>query len=330
MRLIQFQTQGGARRVGIVEDNSAFELRDVDTMHQLAMRAVVNGYALSIQAESLRTENAHDYSQLLTETRLLAPADHADPAHCMLSGTGLTHFGSASARDQMHHETALAAEITDSMRMFQWGVADGKPEQSKRGVQPEWFYKGDGSIVVPPGQVMTVPDFAEDGSEEPEVAGIYLIGPDCRPYRLGFALGNEFSDHAMEQRNYLYLAHSKLRCCSFGPELVTGPLPAHLEGVSRIQRDGRVVWEREFLSGESNMCHSIANLEYHHFKYRQFRNPGDLHIHFFGTATLSFSDQVRTRDGDLFEISIEHFGLPLRNGIRFSSERVDADTVQPL
>ncbi|MFP3681422.1 FAH family protein, partial [Pseudomonas sp. SIMBA_041] len=97
---------------------------------------------------------------------------------------------------------------------------------------------------------------------------------------------------------YLYLAHSKLRSCSFGPELRVGELPRHLDGISRIRRDGQVIWEKAFLSGEDNMCHSLANLEYHHFKYAQFLRPGDVHVHDFGTAALSFADGVRTRPGD--------------------------------
>ncbi len=92
-------------------------------------------------------------------------------------------------------------------------------------------------------------------------------------------------------------------------------MPQHLAGSSRIIRDGEVLWENEFLSGEANMCHSLENLEYHHFKYSQFLRPGDVHIHFFGTATLSFGDGIRTRPGDRFEISQAEFGAPLINGI---------------
>ena len=182
-------------------------------------------------------------------------------------------------------------------------------------MQPEWFYKGDGSIVVRPGAAFPLPPFAEDAGEEPEIGGLYVIGHDAKPYRLGFAVGNEFSDHVMERKNYLYLAHSKLRSCSFGPELRVGALPQHLSGRSRILRDGEVLWDNEFLSGEANMCHSLENLEYHHFKYSQFLRPGDVHIHFFGTATLSFADGIRTQPGDRFEISQAEFGAPLINGI---------------
>ena len=80
-------------------------------------------------------------------------------------------------------------------------------------------------------------------------------------------------------------------------------------------RGDQVVWEKPFLSGEDNMSHTIANLEYHHFKYRLFRQPGDVHVHMFGTATLSFADGVVTEPGDVFEISEAQFGLPLTNAV---------------
>lgn len=61
------------------------------------------------------------------------------------------------------------------------------------------------------------------------------------------------------------------------------------------------------------MTHSFENLERHHFKYSMFRRPGDIHVHFFGTATLSFSDNIRAQPGDVFEIAAPPFRLPLRN-----------------
>ncbi len=92
--------------------------------------------------------------------------------------------------------------------MFLMGVESGKPKPGETGVQPEWFYKGDGSVLVATGGELVSPAFAEDGGEEPELAGIYLIGPDGTPFRLGFCLANEFSDHVTEKQNYLWLAHS--------------------------------------------------------------------------------------------------------------------------
>jgi hypothetical protein len=191
-------------------------------------------------------------------------------------------------------------------------------------VQPEWFYKGDGSALVAPGAPLPSPDFALDAGEEPEIAGIYFIADDGLPVRIGFSLANEFSDHVTERQNYLWLAHSKLRPAALGPELLVTPLPSSIAGTSRILRDGAVLWSKPFLSGEDNMSHSIANLERHHFKYATFRRPGDVHVHFFGTGTLSFGDGISTRPGDVFEISAAPFTLPLSNPLgRLVTPRID-------
>jgi hypothetical protein len=210
--------------------------------------------------------------------------------------------------------------MTDSMKMFKLGLEGGKPESGEIGAQPEWFYKGDGDSIVAPYAPIPVPTFALDSGEEPELVGLYLIGDDRKPYRLGFAIGNEFSDHVTERQNYLWLAHSKLRHSSFGPELLVAEVPRALQGTSRVLRQGKPIWEKTFLTGEENMCHTIANLEHHHFKYLQFRRPGDLHVHFFGTATLSFADGVRTQEGDEFEIQVPAFGRPLRNSLHLIRE----------
>ncbi len=85
------------------------------------------------------------------------------------------------------------------------------------------------------------------------------------------------------------------------------------DGFSRIRRGKQVIFEQPFLTGEANMSHSIANLEAHHFKYEWFRRPGDVHVHTFGTATLSVAAGISTKAGDVFEIEAPGFGLPLVN-----------------
>lgn len=332
MNVIQFENQHDQRAVGIVENNTVKSVNGVESVRDLALMAIKNQFSLEQQVQQLGySDESYDYSSLLAELKVLPPLDHPDTAHCFISGTGLTHLGSASTRDKMHQQNLNdAASVTDTMRMFQWGVEKGKPAAGDVGAQPEWFYKGDGSIVVRPGTDLPLPPFAEDGGEEPEIAGLYVIGPDSKPYRIGFALGNEYSDHVMERRNYLYLAHSKLRFCSYGPELRTGELPNHLVGTSRLRRDGEVIWEKEFLSGEDNMCHSLSNLEYHHFKYQQFLKPGDVHIHYFGTATLSFADGMQAQVGDEFEIEMKEFGHPLKNKLAHTQPELPIGSVITL
>ena len=133
----------------------------------------------------------------------------------MVSGTGLTHLGSARNRQTMH-ETATE-QITDSMKMFRWGVEGGRPAPGCAGIPPEWFYKGTGATLRAHREPLQIPAYAEDGGEEGEVAGVYLIGPNGQPRRIGMAVGNEFSDHIFEKKNYLNLAGSKLRTCALGP-----------------------------------------------------------------------------------------------------------------
>lgn len=319
MRLIQYRSETGALAVAeVVDARQVRPIRIDGGTLALARAALADGRTLAEQAARCGYADPLDYAALVHERRIAAPLTHDDPAHCVVTGTGLTHLGSADTRHHMHGgpEADDPAPTSDSMRMFRMGLRGGKPDNGSVGVQPEWFYKGDGTIVAAPGEALTSPAFAEDAGEEPELVGVYVIDADGVPRRLGFALGNELSDHRVERHNYLWLAHSKLRSCSIGPELRTGALPAHLEGVSRIRRDGAVLWEKPFVTGEANMSHSIANLEHHHFKYRQFRRPGDVHLHFMGTATLSFADDIRTRDGDEFEIGIAAFGRPLRNPLR--------------
>jgi hypothetical protein len=313
-RLIQVWLEDGRPGVILAEGDDAWLLEGAARIYDLAQAAIAGGSSL-LETARARRGQAADLVSADHQGRLLAPIDHDDPAHLHVTGTGLTHLGSARGRDAMH-QSSKAEGLTDSMRMFLMGVEGGKPAPGETGVQPEWFYKGDGATLVGTGAALTAPAFALDSGEEPEIAGVYLIDPEGQPRRLGFALGNEFSDHVTERHNYLWLAHSKLRAAAIGPELLLGDLPADVRGVSRIVRDGAVVWEKPFLTGEANMAHTLANLEHHHFKYGLFRRPGDVHVHFFGTATLSFADGFTAAEGDVFEIAAPPFTLPLRNPLR--------------
>lgn len=329
MNLLQFQAE--QRRVGVVnaEQQTIRAIAGAATVRELALEAHRAGMRLTELVTSRLSEETFSYEQLLAEQRVLPPLDHPDPAHCLVTGTGLTHLGSAQSRDAMHAKLQ-ADTLTDSMKMFKLGLEGGKPAEGQIGVAPEWFYKGDGSCVVAPEAPIELPAFAEDGGEESEVVGLYVIAEDGTPLRVGFALGNEYSDHKLERQNYLYLAHSKLRQCSFGPELLVGELPDHVEGSSRIIRNNEVIWSSEWLSGEANMSHTIANLEHHHFKYAQFRRPGDVHVHYFGAAVLSCLSGLVAEPGDQFEIAAPVFGRALRNSLVASVEENALVHVQAL
>ncbi|MEM9832977.1 MAG: AraD1 family protein [Bacteroidota bacterium] len=317
MKIIQFLTPESLPAVGLVHGDTVTLLNQVSSTYQLAKKAWDEQLELAKAIEQYSSETTFSYQTISNEKRLLPPLTHPDPYHTWITGTGLTHLGSAASRNAMHNTPE--AEMTDSMKMFKMGLDGGKMTAGKPGVQPEWFYKGNGLSVVPPGHALPSPSFALDGGEEPEIVGLYVIDEAGEPRRIGFALGNEFSDHKMEKINYLYLAHSKLRKCAYGPELLVGELPTKIAGTSKIVREQKVIWEKVFLTGEDHMSHNLKNLEYHHFKYDLFRQPGDVHIHFFGTSVLSFADQIQTQVGDTFEIAADCFTHSLVNKLATQS-----------
>jgi len=316
LRLVQLLDDDGERIVAAATTGTiARRVTGATSVYSLANEAIVANTTLSNLLDAKGYGDEIDLADALGAKRILAPVDHPDGARVLMTGTGLTHLGSADARDRMHAK-AHSADASDSMKMFRMGLEGGKPPAGQVGVQPEWFYKGDGRGIVAPESPLLSPEFAADAGEEPELAGIYVIAADGTPCRLGFTLANEFSDHVTERTNYLYLAHSKLRPAALGPELLVGDLPADIRGTARITRAGQTIWEKPFLTGEANMSHYVRNLEHHHFKYALCRRPGDVHVHFFGTATLSFADGIQARDGDVFEIEAQPFRLPLRNPLK--------------
>jgi len=339
MRVVQFESATGGRRLGVVRDGVVLDLTAVHASITRVTDAFTQAYSLGIPlAEHLiglaRAAGIPelDYDELrsfrsLDEGPVLrAPLDHADPHRLLVTGTGLTHTGSMESRDQMHVAAPVEEEDeaskSDSKKMFEMGIAGGKPDSGQRGAAPEWFYKGNGYNLRSHGEHLDVPDFALDGGEEPELVGCYIIDPNGVPRRLGFALGNEWSDHATENINYLYLAPSKLRTCAVGPELVLDCDFRHIDLQCMVSRNGTVIYDSgPLLSGEDHMCHSLANCEDHHFKYPQHRVPGNVHLHFFGTSRLSHSTRDwKFADGDEIRIDAPEFSGSLVNTVRRSAE----------
>jgi len=310
------------RRVAVVEEPHLRCLAGVTSVYELARECVRKSVSIPEYVRSLRVEESLLYDDVYSGKsawRLMAPIDvPGQPSRMLVAGTGLTHLGSAKERQDMHlADLSKKAEVaTDSMRMFQWGVENGRPAAGEIGIAPEWFYKGDGSVLRAPFEAIEIPGHAEDGGEEAELAGIYLIAEDGTPWRMGIAIGNEFSDHKFEERNYLNLAGSKLRACSVGPELAVGADFRDVHGEVRLEREGKTLWQREIVSGEENMCHSLANMEHHHFKFAGHRQPGSVHIHFFGANALSFAQNIVLREGDVMQVRFEGFGRALVNPIR--------------
>ena len=316
MRVVQLSHAGGDRRVAVVEDGDLCVLTGPRTVFALATSALHAGTSLRECAARHLSPERIDYERVyagVSEWRILPVVDHPDdPGRLLVSGTGLTHQRSADQRQSMH---AADAAPTDSLRMYELGVEGGRPVRGSIGSAPEWFYKGNGTLLRGHNDALDVPAHAEDGGEEPEIAGIYLVDAGGVPRRLGMAIGNEFSDHELERRNYLYLASSKLRQSAVGPELVLDPDFNDVRGEVAIERDGRVLWSRAIRTGEAAMCHSLENMEHHHFKFENHRRPGDLHVHYFGADAFSFGAGIVLRTGDVMCVGFQGFGRTLRNPV---------------
>jgi hypothetical protein len=330
MRLIQLTGPGG-RRVAVVEDEQLRLLTSHISVHSLAWAAMAAPQNLTSLAEQNLSTELLEYPEIYagnSQWRILPAIDHPDePARCLVSGTGLSHIRSAANRQAMH---SAGEHVTDSMRMYEWGLEGGRPEPDMPGVSPEWFYKGNGLTLRAHNEPLDVPVYANDGGEEPEIAGVYIIDAEGNPRRIGMTAGNEFSDHQFEKKNYLYLASSKLRTCAIGPELRLDPKFDRVPGEVKIERNGVTLWSKAIQTGEEGMCHSLANMEHHHFKFDAHRRPGDVHVHFFGADAFSFGEGVQLADGDWMQIRFEGFGKPLRNPVRIQNGSESLVVVRPI
>jgi hypothetical protein len=330
--LVQLEHPNRGRVIASVEEDRLRVLSDYKTAHALAQEAIARRQRLAELLRGARSQESLDYAPVhagKTDWKFLPPFDHPEePARCLVTGTGLTHKASAERRQAMH--ASSTAPVTDSMRMYQWGLEGGRPKPGQTGVQPEWFYKGCGTVLRAHREPLEVPPFGLDGGEEAEVAGVYLIDPAGHPRRVGFALANEFSDHKMEKQNYLCLAHSKLRTCALGPELILDSDFDNARGTVSVLRAGKALWTKAFATGENNMSHTVANLEHHHFKYPAHRRPGDVHIHFFGADVFSFGDGLELQDGDIMEIDLPGFGRALRNLLSIDRTPEKSASAEPI
>jgi hypothetical protein len=314
VRLVQL-ANSGERRLALVEE-PRLRLLAWRSVYELAQSCVAGDRSAAAEVERGLTAEELDYDGVYggeSEWKILPSADHPEePARCLVTGTGLTHMASAKNRQAMH---GAPQDLTDSMKMYRWGVEGGKPAAPGIGVAPEWFYKGTGATLRGHNAALPIPWYAEDGGEEPEIAAVYLIDPSGHPWRIGMTAGNEFSDHEFERRNYLYLAASKLRTCAIGPEIVIGGEFRSVAGTVAIERGGHTLWWKDIRTGEEAMSHSLENLEHHHFKFEHHRLAGDLHVHFLGADAFSFGDGVRLESGDVMSVQFEGFGRPLRNPV---------------
>ena len=99
LRLVQIQ-RADRRRVAVVEEPRLHLLGNCDSVYSLAQEAISAGRKLTDLVKKQLTDEFVDYDSVYnakSEWRLLPPVDcPAEPARCLITGTGLTHLGSAT------------------------------------------------------------------------------------------------------------------------------------------------------------------------------------------------------------------------------------------
>ncbi len=105
----KFETRLAASLVVVREGSEAYAVKGAASVYELAREAARNGVGLAARIRELGLGEAVDLEAAYDEGRVLLPITHPDPAHMHVTGTGLTHLGSASTRDAMHAEAAAAS-----------------------------------------------------------------------------------------------------------------------------------------------------------------------------------------------------------------------------
>lgn len=241
---------------------------------------------------------------------------HRHPMSTWVGGTGLTHKNRAVIRKHMENLDAKNESLSDSEKIYMAGVHDGKKQLSQEGARPEWFFKGHAEQIVTSGEPLPIPSHDIGGGEEAELVGVYYVDENKHIHRLGFCLGNEFSDHTLERENHFYISQCKLRAFALSSEIMIGELPTNVQLTSCIYRDEQLLWQAQIATGQDNMIHSYGNIESHVFRHAQFLTPDTLYYHFMGTSHISYVDGVCMQNNDIVKIESDYFMFPLINQIK--------------
>ena len=106
LHLAQIRNADGTRAVVAITEGGAAVVPGFASTYALAGAAIRAGRSLAAEVAAAGSGAAVDVEAALAERRVLAPIDHPDPAHLLVTGTGLTHLGCAEGRDKMHKDLA--------------------------------------------------------------------------------------------------------------------------------------------------------------------------------------------------------------------------------
>lgn len=327
MRLVQWMEPAtGKRHAGILREEDGEEmavslthvypkLRTTLDILQWARRGIKNEKRLA--RATRRAWNTLRSAPFGGKRPYLLPAIDiaANPYAFTLWGAGVTHLRSAQAREE-ESKAARGRPASFYDLIYQEGVRGGKPKKG-RGTKPEIFYKADGYYTVGPNQAVRIASTSKRCVPEPEVVSYYWADRGWK--RIGYTLGNDFSDQGWESENPLYLPHAKVQLglAAVGPVFVTvdDPLfdPREVAIRCRVFRGKSVLLDSGSLrTGETHMAHSIHNLELHLFDNRPLR-PCEIRGLYWGTPAVF---KIPLKAGDRIEISASSGLGTLENPVR--------------
>ena len=199
--------------------------------------------------------------------------------------------------------------VTDSMRMFRVGPCGGRPDRRRNRHCAGMVLQGRRRRAAAlPLRRSLFPRTQKTAAKKRRSPAIYLIDSQTAR-RTASACARAMSSPTTNSSGATI---SILQAQSFALQhrARTGRWPrlsAPSTGEVSIERDGSRSGEERSRPAKKTCAHSLANLEHHHFKFAGHRQPGNVHVHFFGAHSLSFGEGIELKDGDWMQVRFEGY-----------------------
>ncbi|NRA87993.1 MAG: GguC protein, partial [Rhizobiales bacterium] len=112
MLISQITNSNGNISVVARQGSEAYIVNDASSVYALALDCAKNGTTLIEKINQLGLGQVVDLDEQYKSGNIISPISHPDPAHLHLTGTGLTHLGSASTRDTMHQAANASSDAS--------------------------------------------------------------------------------------------------------------------------------------------------------------------------------------------------------------------------
>jgi 2-dehydro-3-deoxy-D-arabinonate dehydratase len=302
MKVCQFQVSGGARRVGVVDDETVIDITaprvGVNSVLDLITKgrtpAGIERLGRQLARGSRRPRQAWaalDHAPRGRGLGLLAPLDPPE-----VWGAGITYRRSREYYSE--HDTGQAHRGK--------GIYDYVYEAER----PELFYKASAARSVGPYGAVGLRGDSKLTVVESELAVVIGVGGGI----VGYTIGNDMSAWDIERENPLFLPQSKIfqGSFAFGPVIATPvsiPDPHKLTIHCVIERGGRTRFEGRASTGD--LKRRVEELVDWLGRYNPLP-PGS--VLSTGTGIL-VPDEHALAPGDVVSITIDGIGT-LRNTVR--------------